>query len=80
MVMSAVDKKYLGVASATLSNMRSVGQIFGMGIVLIIISSILGNAQIVPSNYPELITSLRFSLIAIAVLSAVGIFTAIFKD
>ena len=80
MVMSAVDKKYFGVASATLSNMRSVGQIFGMGIVLIIISSILGNAQIIPSNYPELITSLRFSLIAIAVLSAVGIFTAIFKD
>ena len=36
--------------------------------------------QIIPSNYPELITSLRFSLIAIAVLSAVGIFTAIFKD
>ena len=80
MVMSSVDKKYFGVASATLSNMRSVGQIFGMGIVLIIISSILGNAQIIPSNYPELITSLRFSLIAIAVLSAVGIFTAIFKD
>ncbi len=80
MVMSSVDKKYFGVASATLSNMRSVGQIFGMGIVLIIISSILGNAQIIPSNYPELISSLRFSLIAIAVLSAVGIFTAIFKD
>ena len=44
MVMSSVDKKYFGVASATLSNLRSVGQIFGMGIVMIIISSILGNA------------------------------------
>ena len=80
MVMSSVDKKYFGVASATLSNMRSIGQIFGMGIVMTIISSILGNAQIMPSNYPELILSLRFSLVAIAVLSAVGIFTAIFKD
>jgi EmrB/QacA subfamily drug resistance transporter len=80
MVMSAVDKKYFGVASATLSNMRSMGQIFGMGIVMIIISTILGNVEIIPSNYPELILSLRFSLIAIAVLSAVGIFTSMFKD
>ena len=80
MVMSAVDKKYFGVASATLSNMRSMGQIFGMGIVMIIISSILGNAQIMPSNYPELIISLRYSMVAIAILSAIGIFTSIFKD
>ena len=80
MVMSAVDKKYFGVASATLSNIRSMGQIFGMGIVMIIISTVLGNVQITPSNYPELILSLRFSLVAIAVLSAVGIFTSIFKD
>lgn len=29
LVMSAVDKKYFGVASATLSDMRSMGQIFG---------------------------------------------------
>jgi hypothetical protein len=36
--------------------------------------------QIMPSNYPELILSLRFSLVAIAVLSAIGIFTSIFKD
>ncbi len=80
MVMSSVDKKYFGVASATLSNMRSIGQIFAMGIVMIIISTIIGNAQIIPSNYPELIISLRFSLVAIAVLSAIGIFTSIFKD
>jgi EmrB/QacA subfamily drug resistance transporter len=79
-VMSAVDKKYFGVASATLSDIRSMGQIFGMGIVMLFISAILGNAQILPSNYPELIISLRISLVAIAVLSAIGIFTSIFKD
>jgi EmrB/QacA subfamily drug resistance transporter len=80
MVMSAVDKKYFGVASATLSDMRSMGQIFGMGIVMIVISTILGNVEIIPSNYPDLIISLRISLVAIAVLSAVGIFTSIIKD
>jgi EmrB/QacA subfamily drug resistance transporter len=80
MVMSAVDKKYFGIASATLSDMRSMGQIFGMGIVMIFISTILGKVQIMPSNYPELIISLRISLVAITLLSAVGIFTSVFKD
>ncbi len=79
-VISSVDKKYFGVASATLSNMRSMGQIFGMGIVMLIISTILGNVKIVPSNYPQLIISLKIALVAIAVLSAIGIFTSIFND
>ncbi|HML06274.1 MAG TPA: MFS transporter [Methanobacterium sp.] len=79
-VLSAVDKKYFGVASATLSNARSLGQIFGMGIVTLVISAILGNAQIMPSNYPELFTSIKIALVAITVLSAIGIFTSIFED
>jgi hypothetical protein len=47
---------------------------------MLIISALLGDMQIMPSNYPELIMSLRFSLVAIAILSAIGIFTSIFKD
>ena len=79
-VLGAVDKKYYGIASATLSNSRSIGQIFGMGIVTLVISAILGNVQIAPSNYPGLILSLRIALVAIAVISATGIFTSVFKD
>ena len=79
-VMSSVDNKYFGIASATLSNVRSMGQIFGMGIVTLIISAILGNAQIMPSNYPELFTSIKIAFVAIAALSAIGIFTSIFED
>jgi len=79
-VMSAVDNKYFGIASATLSNVRSMGQIFGMGIVTLIISAILGNAQIMPSNYPELFISIKIAFVAIAALSAVGIFTSVLED
>lgn len=79
-VLSSVDKTYFGVASATLSNSRSLGQIFGLGIVSLVISAIMGQAQIVPANYPELIESIRISLGAIALLSALGIFTSLFKD
>lgn len=80
LVMSAVDKKYFGIASATLSNVRSMGQIFGIGIVMMIISIIMGNAIIMPSNYPELILSFKIAIVALAVLSAVGIFTSVVKD
>jgi len=80
LVLSSVDKRYFGIASATLSNSRSIGQIFGMGIVTLVISAILGDVQIAPSNYPGLIMSLRISLVGIAVISATGIFTSIFKD
>lgn len=79
-VLSSVDKKYFGVASATLSNMRSMGQIFGMGIVTLITSSILGNVQITSSNQLELFLSIKIALVAIAVLSAVGIFTSVLED
>ncbi len=79
-IIGSVDKKYFGVAGATLSNIRSMGQIFGMGIVMLIISTFLGDAQIMPSDYPQLIVSLNMALVAIAVLSAIGIFTSMFKD
>lgn len=80
LVLSSVDKRYFGIASATLSNSRSLGQIFGMGIVTLVIAAIMGNVQIAPSNYPMVIMSLRISLVAIAVFSAIGIFTSLPKD
>lgn len=78
-VMSAVDKKYFGVASATLSDMRSMGQIFAISIVMLFISTFLGDAKIIPSNYPELVVSLRLAIVAMTVLSAAGIFTSIIR-
>jgi len=77
LVIGSVSKKHFGVASAILSDIRSMGQIFGTGIVMLVISIVMGNMEIVPSNYPELILSLRISLVAIAILSAMGIFTSI---
>ena len=35
-IMGSVDRKYVGVASATVGTMRLLGQTFGMGIILII--------------------------------------------
>ena len=45
-VMSSVDKKYFGVASATLGTMRLTGQMLSMGITTLIFSVKIGKVQI----------------------------------
>ena len=79
-VVSSVEKKYYGVATATLSNMRSMGQIFGMGIAMLMISIFLGKVEISPANYIELGQSIRATLIILSLLCAVGIFTSLIKE
>jgi len=37
--MSAVEKKYYGVASATVATMRLTGQMFSMGITMLVLPS-----------------------------------------
>jgi EmrB/QacA subfamily drug resistance transporter len=79
-VLSSVDKKYLGIANATLSDMRSLGQVFGMGFATLFITIIIGDVTISNSNYLGLITSLNYVFLVMAVLSAIGIFTSVIRD
>ena len=50
-VMSSVERRFYGVASATLGTMRLTGQTFSMGIVMLIFSVYIGNVQITPESY-----------------------------
>ena len=44
--MSAVGNKFYGIASATLATMRLTGQMFSMGITMLVFAVILGNNPI----------------------------------
>ncbi len=72
-VMSAVQKKYYGVASGIISTMRLLGQMFSMGVVTLIFSVFLGGMQVAPSNFPLFLKSIRLSFIIFAVLCVLGI-------
>ena len=50
--MGAVEKKYYGVASATLATMRMVGQMLSMGIATLVFSLFIGKVRITPASYP----------------------------
>lgn len=73
-VMSSVDKKFFGVASSSVATMRSIGMMFSMGIVMILFSIYIGQAEITPEQYPQFLTSVQVGFIIFAVMGFCGIF------
>lgn len=73
-IMGSVCPKDYGVGSATLATMRMVGQMFSLGLTMMIISVVMGNVRIMPENYPLFVKSLRLSFAVFASLNFLGIF------
>jgi EmrB/QacA subfamily drug resistance transporter len=78
-IMSSVDKKYYGQASATIGTMRLTGQAFSMGIAMMAISLHIGNRVIVPDLYPLFMRSFRVTFEICAVLCAIGTYASSFR-
>jgi EmrB/QacA subfamily drug resistance transporter len=76
-VMSSADKKFYGVASATLSTMRSIGMMFSMGVVTLIFAIYIGHVQITPEYYLPFLRSVNVTFIVFAVLCLGGIFASL---
>ena len=76
-VMGSVDKKYYGVASATLGTMRLVGQMMSLAIVMMLFSVAIGQARITPAFYGPFLVSLRAAFIVFAFLCFVGVFASL---
>lgn len=76
-VMNSVERRYFGVASATISTMRIVGQTLSMGMVLVIFSVYVGAVQFNPQNYPALLQSINIAFSISAVLGFIAIFASI---
>ena len=76
-IMSSVERKFYGLASATLSTMRVVGQMLSMAIVMLIFAIYIGKALITPKIYPLLLESTRTSFAVFSVLCFFGIFASL---
>ena len=75
-VMSSVDNNALGVASATLATMRLTGQMFSLGIAMLLISLLVGRVQVTPEVHPQFILSLQIALAIFTALCIGGIFAS----
>ncbi|MEW5818185.1 MAG: MFS transporter, partial [Spirochaetota bacterium] len=76
-VMGSVEKKQYGVASATLGTMRLVGQMFSMGIVMLLFSVIIGNIKITPEYFPLFLKSLKVAFLVFALLCLFGVLASL---
>jgi len=75
--MSSVQKKYYGVASATLGTMRLTGQMSSMGITMLIFAVILGDNPISDANSLLLLKSAKLIFAILAVICGGGIFASL---
>lgn len=76
-VMSSVEKRYLGVASATIGTMRLTGQMMSMGIATMIIHVFIGKSQIMPANHHLFMSGVTTVFILFSVLCFLGVFASL---
>ncbi len=76
-VMSSVDKRFYGVASATLATMRLSGQMLSMGIATLIFALYVGRVRIAVANPASFLQSLKVAFAVFAILCFFGIFASL---
>ena len=76
-IMGSVERKFYGVASATLGTMRLLGQMFSMAIVMFILSIYIGKTEITPATYQLLIESTRTSFAVFSIICFIGVLVSL---
>jgi EmrB/QacA subfamily drug resistance transporter len=78
-IMSAVEKRYYGVASGMNGTMRVIGQMVSMGIVMMLFSLVIGRVEITPEYYSQFISSLHYAFVLFTVLCIIGIVASLMR-
>jgi len=76
-IMSAVEKRYYGVASATLGTMRLTGQMLSMGTAILIFTLFIGDAKVTAAVKDELQPAIRTAFIIFSAVCFLGVFASL---
>jgi predicted MFS family arabinose efflux permease len=76
-VMGSVDKRSYGVAAGTLATMRMTGQAVSLAIAMTVLAVLVGNEQVTPSRYPEVLRSVDVTFGIFAVMCVLGVFASL---
>ncbi len=76
-IMGSVERRHYGLASATVSGMRLLGQMFSMGVATLVFSIFMGRVQITPDVFPEFLMGARTAFTVFCVLTVLGIFASL---
>jgi len=76
MIMSSVEKKFYGIASATTGTMRATGMMFSMAIAALSVHVFVGNRVINDSNVGSFIQSSQVIFLIFSLLCILGVFSS----
>lgn len=76
-VMSSVEKRFYGVVSGILGTMRMTGQMFSMGMTMLIFAVFVGRVQITPEYYPFFLKSVKVAFAFFTALCFGGVFASL---
>jgi len=76
-VMSSVERRHYGVASATLGTMRLIGQMLSLGLAAGVLAAFIGPSQITPELHSRFLAALRVAFLIFAALCVVGVFASL---
>ena len=79
-IMGSVEKRFLGMASATTGTMRLTGQSISMGITMMMISVFVGKTQITADVYPLFMKCLHYTFGIFVVLCVLGVYTSMVRN
>jgi EmrB/QacA subfamily drug resistance transporter len=72
-IMSSVEKQYYGVASGMNGSMRLIGQMFSMGVSMMLFAIVIGRVEITPEYYSDFVTSMHYTFVFFFILCLFGI-------
>jgi EmrB/QacA subfamily drug resistance transporter len=75
-IMSSVERRHLGTASASVGTMRIVGQVLSLGIANLCIALFIGNVHIAPAIQGEFLQGLQLAFSIFAAICFFGIFAS----
>jgi EmrB/QacA subfamily drug resistance transporter len=78
-VMSAVDRRFYGVASGTLGTMRLTGQMTSMGIAMTVFAVHLGRAPIGAENHAAFVVSVQTAFAIFGLLCCGGVLASLVR-
>jgi len=76
-IMSSVEKRRYGTASASVGTMRLVGQVLSLGIASVFLAVYVGRVQITPDLAPKFMSAFQPAFITFAVLCFLGVFASL---
>jgi len=75
-IMGSVETRFYGVASSMLSTMRLLGQMFSMGIVMLLFAMYIGRVEMIPAHYPLLVKSVRVAFLVFGFMCVAAIYAS----